>query len=429
MRRGVTVPWADAGQCQCAWMTAPVDSPSRDRAPLRVLHVPGAVGGHPQGLARAERELGLDSHSLVFEASPFGYEADEVVVGLAPTLADRARLEAFRFCVLARVLAGRYDVVHFNFGQSLFPRPIVPGSPAVAGFRGPLQHAYRAWAAALGMRDLGIVRRRGVAIFVTFQGDDVRQADVSRARDAWSPARELEPTAVEHGMDRARRIVARRFDRAADGIYYLNPDLARVLPPRAMFTPYAHVDPRSWRPVPHAPNPRPLVVHAPTARAIKGTHHVLAALDALRTEGLEFDLELVEGRTQAEARAIYARADLVVDQIMLGWYGGLAVESMALGVPVIAHIRASDLDRVPRDFGRELPIIDATPATIREVLRTWLRERRDELPEQGRRGRAFVERWHDPLRVAASVVADYRAAVRRPAGEGFGSVKAGARRG
>jgi glycosyltransferase involved in cell wall biosynthesis len=164
-------------------------------------------------------------------------------------------------------------------------------------------------------------------------------------------------------------------------------------------------------------------VHAPTARAIKGTHHVLEALDGLRAEGIEFDLELVEGRTQAEAREIYARADLVIDQIMLGWYGGLAVESMALGVPVVAHIRRADLDRVPPQFARDLPIIDATPASLRAVLRGWLGERRAELPSVGRRGREFVERWHDPRRVAASVVGDYRAALANR----FGSVKAGVR--
>jgi hypothetical protein len=400
-----------------------------DTRPLRVLHAPGAVGGHPQGLARAERELGLDSHSLVYEASPFGYEADEVVLGLSPTLADRVRLEAFRFRALGRALSGRYDVVHFNFGQSLFPRPIVPGSAAVAGFPAPLQQVYRGWSALLGMRDVALLQRRGVAVFVTFQGDDVRQADVCRARDPWSPARELETTPVEQGMDRARRTVAQRFDRSADGIYYLNPDLARVLPPRARFVPYAHVFPSEWRPEPHPPNPRPLVVHAPTARAIKGTHHLLAALDALRAEGVEFDLELVEGKTQAEARRIYARADLVVDQLMLGWYGGLAVECMALAVPVVAHIRAADLVRVPRAFADELPIIDATPATVRDVLRTHLVTRRAELPELGRRGRAFVERWHDPHRVASKIVDDYRSAVARRSGERFGSVKAGARRG
>ncbi len=140
---------------------------------------------------------------------------------------------------------------------------------------------------------------------------------------------------------------------------------------------YAHVDPREWRPEPRPPDPRPLVVHAPTARTIKGTHHLLAAADALRAEGVDFDLELVEGRTQAEARQVYARADLLVDQLMLGWYGGLAVESMALGVPVIAHVRAADLEHVPRAFARELPIIDATPASIHDVLRTWLVERRE----------------------------------------------------
>lgn len=397
--------------------------------PLRVLHVPGATGGHPQGLARAERELGLDSRSIVFEASPFGYEADEIVLGLSPSLSQRAQLEAYRFRLLARALGGAYDVVHYNFGQSLFPRPIVPGSPAVAGFPAPLQQFYRGWSAVLGMRDLALLRRRGVALFVTFQGDDVRQADVCRPRFDWAPARELEPTSIELGMDRARRTVARRFERYADRIYYLNPDLAYVLPPGSRFVPYAHVDPREWRPEPRPPNPRPLVVHAPTARTIKGTHHLLAAADALRAEGVDFDLELVEGRTQAEARQVYARADLLVDQLMLGWYGGLAVESLALGVPVIAHVRTADLEHVPRAFARELPIIDATPASIQDVLRTWLVERRGELPEVGRRGRAFVERWHDPLRVAADVAADYRAVVTRRSEGGFGSVLAGAWRG
>jgi len=412
-------------------MTIPRAEAPREGAgrPLRILHVPGATGGHPQGLARAEREIGLDSRSIVFEASPFGYEADEVVLGLSPSLSERARLEAYRFRVLARALGGAYDVVHYNFGQSLFPRPIVPGSPAVAGFPSSLQQIYRGWSALLGMRDLALLHRRGVALFVTFQGDDVRQADVCRARFEWAPASELAPTAVELGMDRARRTVARRFERYADCIYYLNPDLAYVLPPWSRFVAYAHIDPREWRPEPRPPNPRPLVVHAPTARTIKGTHHLLEAADALRAEGVAFDLELVEGRTQAEARQVFARADLLVDQLMLGWYGGLAVEGMALGVPVIAHVRAGDLEHVPRAFAQELPIIDATPVSIRDVLRTWLVERRDELPEVGRRGRAFVERWHDPLRVAADVADDYRAAVARRSVGGFGSVLAGAWRG
>ena len=41
--------------------------------PIRVLHAPAAVGGHPSGLAAAERELGLDSTVLTLHTPPFGY--------------------------------------------------------------------------------------------------------------------------------------------------------------------------------------------------------------------------------------------------------------------------------------------------------------------------------------------------------------------
>ena len=37
------------------------------------------VGGNPAGLAAAERELGLDSTTLAFRPSPYGYPIDEVV--------------------------------------------------------------------------------------------------------------------------------------------------------------------------------------------------------------------------------------------------------------------------------------------------------------------------------------------------------------
>jgi hypothetical protein len=44
-----------------------------------------------------------------------------------------------------------------------------------------------------------------------------------------------------------------------------------------------------------------------------------------------------------------------------------------------------------------------------------LTTQRDELPDLGRRGREFVERWHDPLQIARATSAAYVAAVRRRA--------------
>jgi glycosyltransferase involved in cell wall biosynthesis len=110
-----------------------------------------------------------------------------------------------------------------------------------------------------------------------------------------------------------------------------------------------------------------------------------------------------------EARRLYEQADLLVDQVLAGWYGGLAVELMALGKPIIAYIRAGDLQFIPEGMRSELPVITATPATIYAVLKEWLTVRKDELSERGRLSRAYVERWHDPLAIAARLKSEYQA--------------------
>jgi hypothetical protein len=67
----------------------------------------------------------------------------------------------------------------------------------------------------------------------------------------------------------------------------------------------------------------------------------------------------------------------------------------------------------------ELPIIDATPATLYGVLKEWLTKRKQEFGHVGRRGRAYVERWHDPLKIAAQLKGEYETIL---AQEGRGAV-------
>ena len=247
--------------------------------------------------------------------------------------------------------------------------------------------------------DLRLLARAGKAIFVTFQGSDARPEQGSEQGS-------------EANAYKRRRI--NRFDRYADGIYALNPDLLRVLPKRARFVPYAHVDVREWEPEPGSAAgsaARPLIVHAPTHRAVKGTQFVLDAVSRLQAEGLDFDFQLVEGMTQTEARSVYGRADVVVDQLLVGWYGGLAVEAMALARPTVAFLREEDLGPLPEEMRSEIPVISAEPQTIEAVLKELLTTRRPELAEIGRRGRDYVRRWHDPARIARGLVADYEAAL------------------
>lgn len=379
--------------------------------PQRVLHCPHNIGGHPQGLARAERELGLHSTCVSFEENYRRYPTDEILVEEGDS---RLLLEARRWRLLWRALR-EFDVIHFNSGQSLFPLPDSFATYAVG--RSPLlRRLHHLYAHALNMNDLYLLRRAGRGIVVTFQGDDARQGSTWGRGDSRFEVELAEETDhyTREGDAAKRRNIA-KIARCADRIFYVNPDLAAVLPEWATFLPYGHIDLREWSPSKEAKpvSQTPLIVHAPFQQGVKGTRYVLDAVDRLRREGVDLEFTLLEGMSNEEVRKVYERADLLVDQLLLGWYGGIAVELMALGKPVVCHIREADLDVLPADMRRDLPIIRAASDTIYAVLREWLTVRRDELPEVGRRGRTYVERWHDPLKIAASLSEDYAQLARR----------------
>ena len=347
---------------------------------LRVLHCPDVVGGHAPQLARAERAAGCASRAIALGPNRYGYEVDET---LGSPSSGRLAREWQRWRLLRRALAG-FDVIHFNFGSSIFGRR---------------------------MFDLPLLRRAGKKIFVTYQGDDARQGDYCRAHFPVHFAHEVPDSYYPPGSDEAKRKAIAKFDAYANGIYALNPDLLHVLPARAKFLPYANVDPAQWRPShPAVGAGKVRIVHAPSDRAAKGTGYVIAAVQRLRQEADNVELILVEGVPREHARALYEQADIVVDQLLAGWYGGLAVEAMALGKPVVSYLRESDLPFIPADMRRDIPVINAEPASIYEVLRRLTGSDRHTLPSLGMRGRRYVERWHDPSIIAARVIADYRSA-------------------
>jgi glycosyltransferase involved in cell wall biosynthesis len=367
------------------------------------------VGGNPQGLARAERELGLESWSVAFLQTCFGYQTDELLVRNSnhPIL-----LEIKRWALLWRALRD-FDIVHFNFGQTILPSLLAGEGSVGRRYAVCLRRLYHLYASLLNMTDLNLLQRAGKGIVVTFQGNDARQGDYSLENFKISIAQNVAQTYYTAQSDALKRRIISKFARYADRIFYLNPDLAYLLPPQAAFLPYGHIDLRVWRPSPvMKPVPeRPTLVHAPSHRAAKGTSHVLEAVKRLQHEGVAFDFILVEGVPQSEARLLYERADILVEQFLVGWYGGLAVELMALGKPVICYIREGDLKFIPTHMRKELPIVNSTPTTLYPVLKELLTVRKHEIPEIGRRSRAYVERWHDPLRIAARLRDEYQAII------------------
>ena len=372
--------------------------------PIRVLHCPMLVGGSSAQLARSERALGLESRAVSFRASPYDYPCDEV---LWRDDWRAARRELGRWCLLWRALRD-FDVVHFNFGTPILSVPATTGSSG-----GALHRAHDCYRRVVGYRDLALLRRAGKAIFVTYQGDDARQSDYCLAHFRITHAREVGSDYYPPGSDEQKRRAIARFDRHAHGIYAMNPDLLHVLPARARFLPYGHIDLDDWRtPQSGSGRARPLVVHAPSHQGAKGTRYIVAAVERLQSEGIDFDFRLVEKLSRNEARKVFEEADLVVDQLLVGWYGGLAVECMALAKPVICYLRDEDLGFIDPGMREQLPLLRADPGTIYAVLGHALTTGRSRLPETGALGRAYVERWHNPLQIAGFLRDQYVRALR-----------------
>jgi glycosyltransferase involved in cell wall biosynthesis len=258
-------------------------------------------------------------------------------------------------------------------------------------------------------RDMQLLKAMGKTIFLTYQGDDARQGDFCRQNFNLSPAHNDRSGYYSLKSDASKRRAILAVEQLVDRIYYLNPDLAHVLPARASFMPYANIDPEEWCPVSSPARKVPVVVHAPTSRDFKGTHQILKTVSMLKKEGVTFDFRLIENVTREKARREYEGADLLIDQLLAGWYGGLAVELMALGKPVICYIRDSDLSVIPSNMREQLPIISASPATLTEVLRRHLTVQRKNLPALGKLSRQFVVNWHNPRTIVQKLISEYHA--------------------
>jgi glycosyltransferase involved in cell wall biosynthesis len=160
---------------------------------------------------------------------------------------------------------------------------------------------------------------------------------------------------------------------------------AEVIPPG--------LDVARIEPAPPSDRARPLIVHAPSSRVRKGTEHVVSACELL-----DADLEIVEGLHHDEALERYRRADVIVDQLNSGWYGVFAMEAMALGKPVVAHLREEPVRRTEEALGVRVPIVSASKDDLAERLRPLV-DSPAERRRIGAESRAYVERVHDLERV------------------------------
>jgi hypothetical protein len=153
---------------------------------------------------------------------------------------------------------------------------------------------------------------------------------------------------------------------------------------------------------PEVSKERPLVVHAPSNKAKKGTDAVMETMARLsRTHCLDF--KLIHQMPRHEALQLMGQSDLFLDQFTIGAEGVASYEAMALGKPVICFIKSALLPRYPAD----LPIVVADQDTLQGAIASLLQDgsRRREI---GRQSRKYVEDYHDARNICSRLIEIYR---------------------
>jgi hypothetical protein len=138
------------------------------------------------------------------------------------------------------------------------------------------------------------------------------------------------------------------------------------------------------------------ILHAPNHRNIKGTSFVIAAVEKLKAEGYQAELVLAEKKSNDEILSLIHASDIVVDQLIIGWYGMFGVEAMACARPVVCHIR-DDLEDLFKFAGVTSPdgppVVKANHKDLYEKIKLLCDSEKLRL-ELGDRGRKYVEAWH-----------------------------------
>lgn len=130
---------------------------------------------------------------------------------------------------------------------------------------------------------------------------------------------------------------------------------------------------------------------------IKGSPHVVAAIERLRKEGFQVEYLHVTNVRSRDMRYYQAQADIIIEQLIYGWWGSTFVEASALGKPVVCYLRPSWKTKFFQNFPEHerIPILEADTQTIYQVLKDLVQdeERRDKL---GREAREFAEEHFCP---------------------------------
>ncbi|MBS1634827.1 MAG: hypothetical protein JST26_02820 [Bacteroidetes bacterium] len=273
----------------------------------------------------------------------------------------------FFFCLF------RFDIFHFISGETLLTRRF-------QGF------------------ELFIYKLLGKRVVMHFVGSDIRSVPYSQWKEknirAYLNGNRDFPITTPW-----QKKLIQRANRYADCILVSTPDLKEIIP-QAIYYPVV-LDLEKYQaelnaiPEPTKTDKEIVILHSPSNKKIhiKGTEYINEVLYKLAANP-RFKIKLIlpaEERkdrptnysaTRYELFSHFKEADIVIDQMTIGWYGLLSVEAIAAGKQVICYIE----DSLKTYLYEDCPILNADVNTLEQKLiaciEDMLKHRNNRLKQQ-----------------------------------------------
>lgn len=343
---------------------------------LRIFHGIQNIGGIGRYMADYERSKGHISDFIVF--SDFTMRRNNHY-NLMIDRYSKDRQILIRLSLLLLCLF-KYDIFHFYFGKSFLPYNL----------------------------DLPVLKLFKKKMLMTYCGSEVRLIKIERRRNKYF---NLLKIGLNHpNFDHKKEIMMKWQS------LWIN----KFIAPRDLYASVSSIIPKSkivknlWihntmdfknyiEPV-YENKKIPVLVHAPSELGIKGTKYVRRAVEKLKSRGIKFEYFEIHKVSNSEAKRIYReKADIIIDQFLLGSFGTLAVEGMYYGKPVCSYI----IEEIKKEHFPDCPIVSSTIEDLDMVLERLINNL-DERIKIGKLGRSYVEKYFNREKVGNNLLQLYR---------------------
>lgn len=318
---------------------------------LRVIHGTIEIANQMNIITKGLKTIGVDAKSINYYPTYLRYKSNYIVD--INSFKDINEADTKTKELAAKIISNN-DIFHFHFGTSL----------------------------NLDYSDLEILKELDKKVVMQHWGSDVRIYSEAVKYSPNVKVKQSNEEKIKRQLDFLSRNISscivsdyELYNYVKD--YYKN---VNVIPPCIDLKEFQLKDSK---------NEKLTIVHAPTNREIKGTDYIIKAVEDLKLS-YDFEFILIENMSHQQATETYRKADVVIDQLLIGSYGLVSIENMALGKPVICYINEKMRTYYPKD----LPIISADVKNIKNKIE-YLIKNQDYLKQLGLKGRKYVEQYHD----------------------------------